>query len=188
MPAPVAIEAPDVRDLALADRGPVAGRVDPVVVLHRRDHRPRPRAQVGRDREAGPGPHRRPPARVQLNVAGSFSALSIVKIRPVSSSATSSSSSSEIESTRPAKQGGRGSSRHGRRCRAGARRSCRRRWSRTRRGGCRWSSRSAAATSSGSAPGGGLRPVGGERAGRRRGVDVRGARRAGGERRAGLGR
>ncbi len=55
-----------MRDLALADRRPVAGGIGPVDVLDRRDHRPRPGAQIRRDLKSRPRPHRRPPPRAPV--------------------------------------------------------------------------------------------------------------------------
>src|SRR3546814_14780335 len=60
-----------MRDLAIADRMQVAGRVGPVLVFGRRDHRPAPRAIARRQLVAETGPEDRPPARrpVELLVA-----------------------------------------------------------------------------------------------------------------------
>src|SRR3546814_10098665 len=67
----VVAQRPDMRDLAIADRMQVAGRVGPVLVFGRRDHRPAPRAIARRQLVAETGPEDRPPARrpVELLVA-----------------------------------------------------------------------------------------------------------------------
>src|SRR3546814_18905403 len=59
----VVAQRPDMRDLAIADRMQVAGRVGPVLVFGRRDPRPAPRAIARRPLVAHTGPDDRPPTR-----------------------------------------------------------------------------------------------------------------------------
>ena len=62
-PPATAAQRPDVRDLCGPDRGMVACRIGPALVLEWRDDRPRPGDDVARQRVARAGPERRAPAR-----------------------------------------------------------------------------------------------------------------------------